>query len=435
MEIDSSIQTEVAGQLQSLAKLPAQQRVEACHSLLNDIASQSSSPEALEANLTAYLAFILDSNTQIAGVDKPSESLGLISSRPLLSSFIAKLRENSQNDLKLTLVPAAIRLIEPRRVSFEDQDAELKLVLAEAQELDEDWVAAARTLDTINLTTSSRAVTDEHKADIWVRIARCYLEDNDPTLASSYINRARNVIYNVSTPAIRLNYQLSQARILDSQRSFLDASRAYHDISYELTVDEEDRNQSLAAAINCVALAPAGPQRSRLLAKLYKDERASEMENYNILENIFFDRMLDAEEVQRFTAKLQPHQKAQTSDGSTVVERAMLEHNLLGASRIYRNIGTEQLGVLLGTSGERAEEYAAQMIEQRRLLGHIDQVEQVIFFEGQGDEGTQPVANTAGLQELRRWDENVQGLAEEVEKVTTMIQGQFPDFYAANMVH
>lgn len=113
----------------------------------------------------------------------------------------------------------------------------------------------------------------------------------------------------------------------------------------------------------------------------------------------------------------------------------MLEHNLLGASRIYRNIKVDQLGELLGIDAERAEQYAAQMIQQGRLVGYIDQIDRVIFFQGVGDGNKGAASTTTGGQELRRWDANVQGLAEEVEKVTTMIQTEFPDFYSANMVY
>ena len=35
---------------------------------------------------------------------------------------------------------------------------------------------------------------------------------------------------------------------------------------------------------------------------------------------------------------------------------------------------------------------------------------------------------------MRKWDANVMGLAEEVVKVTTMIQIQYPEFYASQAV-
>lgn len=170
----------------------------------------------------------------------------------------------------------------------------------------------------------------------------------------------------------------------------------------------------------CAVLAPAGPQRARTLGRLYKDDRAAQVDEYAILEKIFLDRVLTPEEVAGFSAKLQPHQLAKTADGSTVLDRAVLEHNLLGASRLYRNIGINNLGVLLGVGAERAEQYAAQMIEQGRLSGHIDQIDRMIFFEGEGNAERLKASgqgNGVKSSELRWWDASIQGLAEDVEKV------------------
>jgi COP9 signalosome complex subunit 4 len=333
--------------------------------------------------------------------------------------------------------------------SFEEQDTKLKLSLADVYEADQDYVQSARTLATLNLDSTQRNVTDTDKARVWVRVARCYLEEDDPTSASASINRAKNVMHNVKEKEIRLQFAISQARILDSQRAFLDASAAYYNMSSESMVDEDDRLQALSAAITCAVLAPAGPPRARMLGRLYKDDRASQTDEYSILSSIYLNQILSTAEISAFAAKLQPHQLAKTSDGSTVLDRAVLEHNLLGVSRLYRNIRTSNLGALLGVDSERAQQYAAQMIEQGRLAGSIDQIDGVIYFDGilagTTDRGAAPIpdgqSQTAVQQhvksggELRLWDAAVQGLAEEVEKVSTMIQTSFPEFYAQHMAY
>ncbi|KAK3061041.1 hypothetical protein LTR53_019902, partial [Teratosphaeriaceae sp. CCFEE 6253] len=115
---------------------------------------------------------------------------------------------------------------------------------------------------------------------------------------------------------------LSQARIYDSQRSFLDASTAYLALSNETVIDEEERLQALSAAITTAVLAPAGPARARQLGKLYKDDRANGTAEYSILEKIFLDRLLSPSEVKAFASGLGEHQLAKTSDGSTVLDKA-----------------------------------------------------------------------------------------------------------------
>jgi COP9 signalosome complex subunit 4 len=56
-----------------------------------------------------------------------------------------------------------------------------------------------------------------------------------------------------------------------------------------------------------------------------------------------------------------------TADGSTVLERAVVEHNLAAASRLYLNIYFAELGALLGVPAERAEAVASRMIAENRL--------------------------------------------------------------------
>lgn len=315
-----------------------------------------------------------------------------------------------------------VQVLAPKVVSFEQQDTDLKFILADAYEAEDDFNNSAKTLQTIQLESSQRSVSDDEKAKVWMRICRCYLEEDDPTNALTYLNKIKQIYFGVTDHETRLQFQLSQARISDSQRNFLDASAAYLQLSNEPVIDEEERLQALSAAITCAVLAPAGPQRGKQLAKLYKDERATDLPEYGILEKIFLDRLLSPSEVAAFAANLKEHQLAKTSDGSTVLDKAVLEHNLLAVSRIYSNITFHALGALLGTDADKAEMYASGMIESNRLAGSIDQIAGIIHFSTKSGGFDNKV-------DLRAWDANVQGLAEEVEKVTTQLQRQEPAWY------
>ena len=72
-------------------------------------------------------------------------------------------------------------------------------------------------------------------------------------------------------------------------------------------------------------------------------------------------------QVEAFAEGLQPHQKARTADGSTVLERAVVEHNLAAAGRLYNNVYFAELGPLLGVAPGAAEAIAARMIAEKRL--------------------------------------------------------------------
>ena len=405
--------TEVTSALKQIEGPEFSAKTTAYNELLSKILAN---PTNIAPNLVAYLQSLL------------SDAVGIVASRPLVASFVEQFKTIEDAEVKIEVGQQAIELLRPKVISYEEQDTAVKMILADAYQEQEDYSAAAKMLQKISLDSSQRVVPPNEKASIWIRIVRCYLEEDDPTSATGYLNRIKNVLHEVTDKTTRVMFQLSQARIFDSQRNFLDASAAYYSLSLEDTaVDEDERLQALSAAITCAVLAPAGPQRAKTLARLYKDDRAGQTEDFSILEKIFLNRLLSPDEVKAFAAKLAPHQLAKTADGSTVLDKAVLEHNLLAASRLYSNIGFSQLGVLLGIDAIRAEDYAAQMIEQGRLAGYIDQIDELIYFEGEGS-GERKVGHAEGQvgKELRKWDANVQGLAEEVEKVASLIQLQCP---------
>jgi hypothetical protein len=49
---------------------------------------------------------------------------------------------------------------------------------------------------------------------------------------------------------------------------------------------------ALNNAITCTILAAAGPQRSRMLSQLYKDERSAALPVYPFLEKVYLERIL-----------------------------------------------------------------------------------------------------------------------------------------------
>ncbi|KAF4904719.1 COP9 signalosome complex subunit 4 [Colletotrichum fructicola] len=400
----------------------------AYEAIIADIKNLSSPP-----TITSDLNAVLDAFF--------AASLGIVSTRAVLTTFVKVLRDLKNDDLWIAVGTHTLSQLSAQPSSFLDQAAAVRELVAEAHENNEDFLDAAKSLAEIPLDGSQRKVTNDDKARVWVRIARNYLEVDDTTAAETYVNKLKNIMHTVQDRDLDLHFKLSQARILDSKRDFLGASNRYHEISLSPAIAEEERLHTLSMAVKCAILAPAGPMRSRALGKLYKDERSAGLDEFGMLEKMFFDRLLAPAEVEKFAQGLQPHQLATTADGSTVLAKAVVEHNLLGASRLYRNIGFEALGSLLGLDGEKAEETTARMIEQGRLLGRIDQLEEVIWFEGgeaSGQKGSGRAEVTVG-KEMRQWDANVQSMAEEVENVTNALQKQFPvsttpffDIFCAN---
>ena len=100
---------------------------------------------------------------------------------------------------------------------------------------------------------------------------------------------------------------------------------------------------------------------------------------------MYKEQILRRNELAAFEASLMPHQKAVAGDGLTILERAVIEHNMVAASKIYDNIAFEQLGVLLEIGAEKAERVAARMVSEARLAGAITQVDGFLHFERETD--------------------------------------------------
>lgn len=150
---------------------------------------------------------------------------------------------------------------------------------------------------------------------------------------------------------------------------------------------------------------------------------------------MFLDQMIRPAEVAEFAKTLKPHQLARLPPATAIViaedaegeegkkgpenvlDRAVMEHNVLAASRIYNNITFSGLGLLLSLRPSAAEAMARTMIQQGRLRGSIDQVERLIIFDAETKEGDGVVSNVvaagAGDEEkeeqgtapaTQRWD-------------------------------
>ncbi|CAI0436197.1 unnamed protein product [Linum tenue] len=281
-----------------------------------------------------------------------SDDVPLVVSRQLLQTFaqeLGRLQPEAQKDIaKYTLTQ-----IQPRVVSFEEQVLIIREKLAELYESERQWSLAAQMLSGIDLDSGMRVIDDGYRLSKCVQIASLYLEDDDAVNAEAFINKASFLVSNSQHEVLNLQYK-------------------------------DALEQALTAAVTCTILAAAGPQRSRVLATLYKDERCSKLKIYPILQKVYLERILRKPEIDAFSQELKPHQKALLPDNFTVLDRAMIEHNLLSASKLYTNISFEELGTLLGIPPHK--------------------VEAVIHFEDD-------------TEELQQWDQQIVGLCQALNDV------------------
>ena len=90
-----------------------------------------------------------------------------------------------------------------------------------------------------------RSIPDQEKLQIYIRIVRLLLEDEDNVQAETYYNRAALLVHSTNDKATLLAYKLCQARIMDYSRKFLEAASRYHELSWVAEIDEDERQHML----------------------------------------------------------------------------------------------------------------------------------------------------------------------------------------------
>ncbi|CAD7013620.1 COP9 signalosome complex subunit 4 [Ceratitis capitata] len=342
-----------------------------------------------------------------------NEHVSLVISRQILNDVSNSLCKLS-DDISRQVSHFTLEKVQPRVISFEEQVAGIRQHLADIYERNQLWRDAANVLVGIPLETGQKQYPVGYKLRTYLKIASLYLKDDDSAQAEFYINRASLLQTETTDEELQVLYKKCYAHVLDYRRKFIEAAQRYNELSYRKTMSESDRMDALRSALICTVLASAGQQRSRMLATLFKDERCQQLPAYAILEKMYLDRIIRRSELKEFEALLQPHQKAITVDGSSILDRAVFEHNLLSASKLYNNITFEELGALLDIPAAKAENIASQMITEERMNGHIDQISGLVHFESR--------------EVLPQWDRQIQSLCYQVNSIIEKIAAAEPNW-------
>lgn len=168
------------------------------------------------------------------------------------------------------------------------------------------------------------------------------------------------------------------------------------------------------------------------------------------------------------TLLLRYSSQASTVDGSPILDRAVFEHNLLSASKLYNNITFEELGALLEIPPAKAERIASQMITEGRMNGYIDQIDSIVHFESKFLRTTMFSSNSIYLRLIRyrltpfstrvkrfqvyiyifyinnmvvfparevlpQWDRQIQSLCYQVNSIIDKITAKEPEWMATVM--
>ena len=310
----------------------------------------------------------------------------------------------------------------------DEADYVLRDLLFKYYTKEEEYKSAAMILAGLNLDSTSKSYTIDEKANIIVTIAETFLTDDESSAdqAETMVHKASLLMNDVSSSTmgrvIHLRYKSIHARVLDANRKFVDAAMRYFELSItpRETVDMLNLNQGdllefLGKAVTCAVLGKAGPQRSRVLGVLFKDERLRQLDylpryssHASVLIKMYTEQLLRRDELATFEESLADHQKAQTADGFTFPEKAVIEHNMVATGNLYDNIHFSELGTILRLDANTAERVAASMISEDRLKATIDQTESILIFENDDDA-------------LLSWDDRIREVCNELTATVEFI--------------
>jgi len=343
----------------------------------------------------------------------------------------------------MTVINTALRHLPPTVENAADNQLRQQIFDYKLNE-GEDLSAAAAVLAGLRMEEDESSVyylPPLDRVDVFVKVAECYLEEDLTVEAEGAVTKAGTIIeatgirlsadsaegeaQDERAVTLLLRYKSTYARVLDANRKFLQAATKYHDLStaylHTDAIDGDDLLNMLGRAVTCAILSPNSAQRRRVLGTVYNDERLSQLDTIPkfqshsaVLTKMYLDRIVQKQELEQFESSLAEHQKAVMADGLTIVERGVLEHNMVAVSRLYTSIYFTQLAELLGVvDAAKAEKVAAKMISDGSLCGSIDEVEGLLRFHPPKAKQESP---------LSYWDETITSFCMQLNKVTEAVR-------------
>uniref|UniRef100_A0A0M3I6B7 COP9 signalosome complex subunit 4 n=2 Tax=Ascaris TaxID=6251 RepID=A0A0M3I6B7_ASCLU len=367
--------------------------------------------ERLKALLLEILSGNADEDTICNNVNKLAEavvnqeSVSMVVARQVVSDIV-----NAMDQLAPTVVKkVAIGLlstIHSRHISYEEQVAQLRFKLADIYEMEGENKEAAKTLMAIPLETGQRSYPPELKMRTYLRIAQLALEYGDAADAEAFVNRASMLQNDAKNEQLNVMYKAQYARVLDHRCKFIEAAQRYYELSLVPLLTNSEKMQALMNAVSCAILASPGVQRSRMLTTLFKDERCERLSSHSVLQKMHLERLIKHDEMSEFEKSLAPHQR-EVHDGCSILQRAVIEHNVIAVSNIFTNVSFENLAHLLDVDVKRAEKVTWQMIAENRICGSIDQLDGFVHFKRK--------------DALAEWDEQIGELCQHVNNIVDLI--------------
>lgn len=253
---------------------------------------------------------------------------------------------------------------------------------------DEDYGRAGRSYESlhIHVIENSGCVAPEgtDPDEYWLLAAECYLKA-ESMRADECLKKLRNRVKRVDgTKWIR--FKSAQSRVQDRSRRYGGASYAYLSTlkdaeSLNIDLDVLSKTMTLNNAAICAILDKHGPPRTAVLQEIKLHPLSDTIPVSNILSKVSNNEIVTPKEVKLFESGLAEHHRAKMPDGRTIVQNAMIRHNISVVASIYKRVSLKTMASILGVKEEKdAEHVITEMINKEGLKAIIDGVDGTIEF-------------------------------------------------------
>eukprot|EP00189_Rhodosorus_marinus_P008188 CAMPEP_0184754574 /NCGR_PEP_ID=MMETSP0315-20130426/44692_1 /TAXON_ID=101924 /ORGANISM="Rhodosorus marinus, Strain UTEX LB 2760" /LENGTH=394 /DNA_ID=CAMNT_0027233999 /DNA_START=556 /DNA_END=1740 /DNA_ORIENTATION=- len=321
-----------------------------------------------------------------------------------------------ENDTQLSIGQEVLTILQQRAANFEIQANTIRERLALIHEERQNWAQAAAYYSTINSDLGNRGDPTEDDIDRLLRIAFLFLNSDDVAGAEEFLMRAKSYI----KVEVNRDYRICQARVQEAKKAFSNAAQQFYSLTTDLQgatkLYSADPSQWLSRAVICAILAPAGEQRSKMMSKLYQDERCRGLEFFNVLERVHSQKLLKKEHIEVLSERVKLLD-IRSEETQQVLDLATTEHNLLAVSILYTSIKLESLAELLSIFPQKVEAAVADMICEHRLSGKINQVE-----------GLLELSKGREVEALPRGDLRFEKICQAADSCCELLVSKYPQF-------
>ena len=184
--------------------------------------------------------------------------------------------------------------------------------------------------------------------------------------------------------SVQVQSLLKMVKLLKQKGKCIELSEKFIDLSENLYKISKKSMAHHGFAITCAIMAPACQERSQLLTTLYQDQRNKLLpkEYLSVMEKVLQERLIKQTELV-FLVLIE----SMTSD----FRNAILEHNLLVASKLYTSVKLQKLAKLL--------EMEPELFEEDRICISITTSSETVVHFGTRQPPAAAPASSSGVSE------------------------------------